>query len=75
MVTGEKDAQRLRQEMTTLIEKERRATIDYVSVANGETLEELDEVNPPALVSLAVRVGKVRLIDNVVLRHRQSEDL
>jgi len=36
-------------------------------VADAQTLEELDEVNPPALVSLAVRIGPVRLIDNVVL--------
>ncbi len=64
---GEKDAEKLRQEMTDLIQQQPLATIDYVSVANAETLDELDEVNPPALVSLAVRIGKVRLIDNVVL--------
>ena len=64
---GEKDAQRLRQEMTDLIQQQPLATIDYVSVANTETLDELDEVNPPALVSLAVKIGKTRLIDNVVL--------
>ena len=64
---GEKDAQRLRQEITELIQQQPLATIDYVSVADAETLDELDEVNPPALASLAVRIGKVRLIDNVVL--------
>ena len=64
---GEKDAQRLRQEMTELIQQQPLATIDYVSVANAETLEELDEIKPPALVSLAVRIGKVRLIDNIML--------
>ncbi|TEU08698.1 MAG: pantoate--beta-alanine ligase [Anaerolineales bacterium] len=64
---GERDAQRLRREMTALIQKEPLATIDYVSVADAQTLEELAEVNPPALVSLAVRIGPVRLIDNVVL--------
>ena len=64
---GEKDAERIRQEMTTLIEKQPLANIDYVSIANTETLEELDTVNPPALVSLAVRFGKTRLLDNVVL--------
>ncbi len=64
---GEKDAERIRQEMTTLIEKQPLANIDYVSIANTETLEELDTVNPPALVSLAVRFVKTRLLDNVVL--------
>jgi len=64
---GEKDANRLRQEMIKLIKKQPLANIDYVSVANAETLDELDMVNPPALVSLAVKIGKTRLIDNVVL--------
>ena len=53
--------------MTGLIQKQPLATIDYVSVADAETLEELDKIKPPALVSLAVRIGKPRLIDNVVL--------
>lgn len=65
--SGERDAERIRQEMRTLIEKERLARIDYVSVADAETLDELDRVKLPALVSLAVRIGRTRLIDNVVL--------
>ncbi len=64
---GEKDAKRLRQEMIALIQKEPLATIDYISVAHTETLDELGIVNPPALVSLAVRIGNTRLIDNIVL--------
>ncbi len=43
------------------------ASVDYVSVADAETLVELDQISGPALVSLAVRIGGVRLIDNVVL--------
>ena len=53
--------------MTALIQKQPLADIDYVSVANAETLDELDTVNPPALVSMAVKFGKTRLIDNAVL--------
>jgi len=64
---GEKDAQRLRDEMIGLIQKQPLARIDYVSVANAETLDELDTITPPALVSLAVKIGKTRLIDNIVL--------
>jgi len=64
---GERDASRLRQEMTSLIEREPFATIDYVSIANPETLEELAEIAAPALVSLAVRIGGTRLIDNTIL--------
>jgi len=64
---GEKNAERLRQEMKAFIQKEPLADIDYVSIANAETLDELDKVTSSALVSLAVRIGKTRLIDNVVL--------
>ena len=64
---GEKDAARLRQEMTTLIEREPFAQIEYVSVADPETLEELEKVDSEALVSLAVRIGGTRLIDNTML--------
>ena len=65
---GERNAERLRQEMTALIKKEPLAEIDYVSVANPETLDELDRVSPPTLVSLAVKIGSTRLIDNIVLK-------
>ena len=64
---GEKDAGCLRREMIALIQREPLASIDYISVAETETLDELDEVKPPALVSLAVRIGRTRLIDNIVL--------
>jgi len=65
---GERDAERLRREMKALIKKQLLATIDYVSIADAETLDELDTVNPPALVSLAVKIGRTRLIDNLVLK-------
>ena len=64
---GERKAERVRQQMATLIEKEPLARIEYISIAHPETLEELTEIDQPALVSLAVRLGKTRLIDNVTL--------
>jgi pantoate--beta-alanine ligase len=64
---GERNAETIRKEMTSLINKEPLAKIDYVSIADAETLEELPEIDKPALASLAVRIGKTRLIDNVLL--------
>ena len=64
---GERDAEKLRREMLNLIQKQPLAKVDYVSIADNETLDELDRVKHPALVSLAVRIGRTRLIDNVVL--------
>jgi len=64
---GEKDTGKIKERMTNLIQREPLAEIDYVSIADPQTLEEMDEVSPPALVSLAVKIGRTRLIDNVVV--------
>ena len=64
---GERDAEKIRRQMTALLQKEPLARIDYVSIADTETLEELDLLDRPAVVSLAVRIGKTRLIDNMPL--------
>jgi pantoate--beta-alanine ligase len=61
---GERDADVLRDAMRRILETERRGAVEYVSVADAGTLHELDTVTGPALASLAVRFGEVRLIDN-----------
>jgi pantoate--beta-alanine ligase len=61
---GERSAEALRAEMRRVLEQEPLADVDYVSVADGRTLEELDVVDGPAVASLAVRFGSTRLIDN-----------
>ena len=69
---GERSAESIRREITSLIESEPKAIIDYVSVADAETLEELEDIDRSALVSLAVKIGKTRLIDNITLSRKQS---
>lgn len=64
---GEQRAETIREAMRSVIRTEPLARLDYVSVADGLTMEELDEVVPGALVSMAVWIGKTRLIDNLVL--------
>jgi pantoate--beta-alanine ligase len=64
---GESNAETIRQKMTVLIGKEPLAKIEYVSIADAQTLEELAKIDRPALASLAVRFGKTRLIDNMLL--------
>jgi pantoate--beta-alanine ligase len=61
---GERRAAALRDAMWEILTREPRAMPEYVSVASQQTLEELDEVREPALLSMAVRFGEVRLIDN-----------
>ena len=67
-LNGERDAQSVRSGIIELIRKEPLAEkIDYVSIADAETLHELHEIKVPALISLAVKIGKPRLLDNIVL--------
>ena len=60
-------AKAVRDAMLDMLETEPLASVDYVSVADAATLEELETVDRPALVSLAVRIGSTRLIDNIVI--------
>ncbi|MEO8207728.1 MAG: pantoate--beta-alanine ligase [Chloroflexota bacterium] len=66
-VAGERSADVLRGEMTAELASEPLAAVDYVSCADAETLRELSVVSGPAVLSLAVRIGSTRLIDNEVL--------
>ena len=63
---GERSADALRATMSETLATEPLATPAYVSVADGRTLAELDRLveSLPALLSLAVRFGSTRLIDN-----------
>ncbi|MGA7732513.1 MAG: pantoate--beta-alanine ligase [Chloroflexia bacterium] len=67
---GERRGNVLREAMQDVLAAEPLATPDYVSVADPVTLEELDDrgTATEALASLAVRIGKTRLIDNFILR-------
>ncbi len=64
---GGRDAEAIRRGMRGLIESEPLAMLEYASIAEPWTLEELRVIDGPALVSLAVRIGKTRLIDNILL--------
>ncbi|NOT06170.1 MAG: pantoate--beta-alanine ligase [Anaerolineales bacterium] len=65
--SGERNAEALRGKMKEVLESEPRATVQYVSCADYDSLEELDVVKGKALLSMAVVLGKTRLIDNFVL--------
>ena len=61
---GDRDADALRAAMRDVLAAEPLAEPEYVSCADLGTLRELDRVDGPALLSMAVRFGTVRLIDN-----------
>jgi pantoate--beta-alanine ligase len=64
---GERDAEKLRGKMKEVLAGEPLADVQYVSCADYNTLEELDAVTGKALLSMAVFMGKTRLIDNLIL--------
>jgi pantoate--beta-alanine ligase len=61
---GQRSGDALREAMRRVLATEPLAVTEYVSCADARTLHELDRVDVPALLSLAVRFGTVRLIDN-----------
>jgi pantoate--beta-alanine ligase len=71
---GGRHADSLRETMRGVLEAEPLANVDYVSIADNETLEEIiGIIDRDAMASLAVQIGPARLIDNLVLAaHRQS---
>ncbi len=64
---GERDAETLRRLMSETLATEKLARPEYVSVADPDTLEELSGPIERALLSMAVFIGKIRLIDNMLL--------
>lgn len=65
---GEHHPEALRRIMRETLATELLAQPEYISVADAETLEECQDVLPArALLSMAVRIGRTRLIDNLVL--------
>ena len=61
---GERSGDAIRAAMAGVLAEEPLANPEYVSVADGLTLAELETIERPALLSLAVRFGTTRLIDN-----------
>lgn len=66
--SGVRNAESIRSQVLDVLRREPLVQVDYVSVADSETLEEISEpIQNTALLSFAVRIGQARLIDNVVL--------
>jgi len=64
---GERDAEKLHTIMEKIIRAEPLARLEYVSIADNSSLAELEKIEGETLLSMAVYIGKTRLIDNLVL--------
>jgi pantoate--beta-alanine ligase len=65
---GERSAATILQEVRRIIEEDKSAVIDYVKICDVHTLEDLEEIKGEAVIALAVKMGKTRLIDNIILK-------
>ncbi|MNW68892.1 Pantothenate synthetase [compost metagenome] len=66
LANGERDAAKIRNTVSETIQAESMAKIDYVELVDARTLQQVDRVERPVLVALAVYIGKTRLIDNFI---------
>jgi len=64
---GRRDADLVRQSLEDYVRREPQVELEYVSVSDSETLEELETIDRAAFVLLAARVGATRLIDNTLV--------
>ena len=65
---GERDASKIIAASTALIESRPETQIDYVTICDPDTLEDVTTIENPVLMALAVKVGRPRLIDNMLLK-------
>jgi len=66
---GEKNSKKLIARAAEIIRVQPAAAIDYVKACHPETIEDLEWIDDRALMALAVKIGKTRLIDNRVLKN------
>lgn len=65
--SGIKNSSRIIESASKLINSHKETDIDYISICDPETLVEMEIIDRPAIMALAVKVGKTRLIDNMLL--------
>jgi pantoate--beta-alanine ligase len=67
---GERGAKRLAETVRTQVDAEPLARLEYVGVVDAETMEKYDRIpeDRPVLIALAAKVGRTRLIDNIIIQ-------
>lgn len=67
ILLGEKNADTIRSLIESMINQEPKVSIDYIEIVDGYNLNSIEEINGKVLIALAAKVGKVRLIDNIIM--------
>jgi len=71
---GERRTEKIIKEVMGIIEAEELAQIDYVKICDTKALRDIEHIDQEAVLALAVKIGKARLIDNIVL-NQDNEDV
>ncbi len=66
--SGERNPRRIIEAVKRVIQREKGIRVEYVEIRDPKTLEEIESIEGQAVIALAIQVGKVRLIDNLVFR-------
>ncbi|MEN6386912.1 MAG: pantoate--beta-alanine ligase [Phycisphaerales bacterium] len=64
---GKRESAFIKEQMEKILNISKQTEIDYISIVNAETLEEIEEIKGRVLIALAVKLGPARLIDNILL--------
>jgi pantoate--beta-alanine ligase len=64
---GVRKSSELKKEMEKILKISKQIKIDYISIVDAQTLDELKEVKGKVLIALAIKLGAARLIDNIML--------
>ena len=64
---GIDDLSHIKKEMEAVIKSEPKAKIEYIAIIDPQSLEEIKKIKTPVAVCLAVKIGKTRLIDNIIV--------
>jgi len=67
IAAGQRESSELISEMEKILKISRQIKIEYISIVDARTLNELDKVKGKVLIALAVKIGQARLIDNIVV--------
>jgi pantoate--beta-alanine ligase len=69
---GTRDSSLLKREVERILKSKEGIDVEYISITDPETLEDVEQIKDKALVAIACHVGKTRLIDNTVLMEEQN---
>lgn len=73
VASGTADASRVRLGVRKMIEEKKTAAVDYVCVVHPETLRELERIDGEAVIAVAARFGRARLIDNIRVHGKERK--